>query len=357
MRFGPINRFVLFGGGTRLAAFAQHAIARGYGVIVCSAPRLLTAVLDGTTVTVEQHLRDMGIPFHSITDLRAFPLETLVDERTIGISFGAPWIFRNEHLVLFAGRLLNAHGTCLPENRGAATFSWQVMRDDRRGAFLFHEVDAGVDSGPIIAMESYMFPETCRTPAEYRAYHVAHEPDFFARFLDRLRVDDDFPHISQDEARATYFPRLATAEHGFVDWRWSGEEIAQFIAAFDDPYSGAMTFLRGARVTLHGATTHDRDGAFHPFMSGLIIRVHDDGIAIAAHDRTLVVRAVRPIVGEKPPVMRPGVRCATPQSVLDAARAFEAVYDAHGLRTDASRISSVAPSVWQPASSPSTSAP
>lgn len=332
MRFGSIDHLIFFGGGMRLLQCLDLARERGFRVEVVSAPRLLTAMLDDESVTVAAALHARGVSTFEVEDFRTFDLHALVTPQTIGISFGAPWIFRRADLDVFNGRLLNAHGTCLPENRGGATFSWQILRGDRRGAFLLHLVDNGVDSGAIVAVESYEFPVSCRTSANYRAYHLAHEPAFLGRFLDRLRADDDFPLVPQDEARATYFPRLATVHHAYIDWSWRAEEIARFIAAFDRPYDGAMTFHRGERVALRDAEATTRDGAFHPFMCGLVIRKRDDALSVAAVDGTVIVREVRLQDGSDAQLrIRPGHRLVTPRAVLEDALRFEAVYGARGL--------------------------
>lgn len=333
MRFGPINHLILFGGGARLLACLDLAQARGFRVEVVSAPRLLNATLDDGSGTVAAALRTRGVPTADVENLEVFDIHAHVTLQTMGISFGAPWIFRHAQIDAFGGRLLNAHGTCLPENRGGATFSWQILREDHRGAFLFHQVDTGVDAGPIVAMESYTFPDSCRTPADYRAYHLAREPLFLARFLDRIRNDDDFLLAPQDASQSTYFPRLATIHHAYIDWSWRAEEIVRFIAAFDRPCDGAMTFLRGAGVLLRDAETTTRDGTFHPFMRGLVIRKHDHSIAVAALGGTVIVRGIYRLDdgGDAYPNIRPGHRLITPRSVLDDALTYEAVYDARGL--------------------------
>lgn len=357
MQFGPINHLMLFGGGTRLLQCLDLARARGLRVDVVSAPRLLSAALDDGSATVESALRTRGVTVFVIEHLNGFAFDQHVTPQTIGISFGAPWIFRQEFIEAFRGRLLNAHGTCLPENRGGATFSWQILRGDHRGAFLLHQVDMGVDTGPVIYMEPYTFPPACRMPAEYRAYHLAHEPEFLARFLKRVLRNDDFPLTVQDEERATYFPRLATARHAYINWAWHAEEIARFIAAFDHPYDGAMTFHRGTRVALRGAEATTRDGVFHPFMRGLIIRKTGDGIAVAAGDGTVLVRTVCDANGAAYRAkVRPGHRFITPQAVLEDALAFEAVYDAHGLRV-VPPVTSPSVVVCPPPHSHSTSQP
>ena len=51
-------------------------------------------------------------------------------------------------------------------------------------------------------------------------------------------------------------------------------DIVRFIVAFDDPYSGASTFLKNEKVRLKNVHLHRGEVACHPFMSGLVLR-HD----------------------------------------------------------------------------------
>ena len=39
----------------------------------------------------------------------------------------------------------------------------------------------------------------------------------------------------QDEKNSSYWPRLNSKIHGWIDWSWSPKEISDFIKAFDDP--------------------------------------------------------------------------------------------------------------------------
>ncbi|MDO8435678.1 MAG: formyltransferase family protein, partial [bacterium] len=262
-----------------------------------------------------------------------FALEQYLTDRTLGISLGAPWIFRKPFIERFHGRLINGHGTRLPRNRGGATFSWQLMRGDYSGCHLFHLIDGGIDTGPIIFSNEFMFPETCRTPIDFQRVYRDTEIDFFGSFFAKIRAGEEFTVTQQDEHVSTYFPRLSTLHNGYINWEWSAEEIARFISAFDEPYEGASTFHLGERVFLHGASATSFDGTFHPFMSGLVYRNFEGALSIAARDGSVVVRRVVREGGEDiTNRIRAGARFVTPREILDAALAYIAQYDARGLR-------------------------
>ncbi len=331
MRFGHIDTIILFGGGQRLVNFLS--LAKNYKTIVLSAPRLLNISLDQEAVTVEQYFMKHGIGYYCVEDLNNFDINPYINAHTLGISFGAPWIFKPEFINKFKGRLINAHGARLPKNRGAATFSWQIMRRDHGGCHLFHIVDGGIDTGTIIFKNEFDFPETCRTPKDYKNFFMAGEMEFFKEFMRKLEREEDFEEIPQDEEKSTYFPRLSTAHHGWIDWSWRTKDIVQFISAFDNPHEGASTFLNGKRVFIKDAAVDMSEGGFHPFMAGLIIRTVPGSILVAVKDGGIMLRSLRDEHGtDIMNAIRPGHRLATPISHLDAARAFTAVYTPQGLK-------------------------
>jgi methionyl-tRNA formyltransferase len=140
------------------------------------------------------------------------------------------------------------------------------------------------------------------------------------------------------ETFSSYFPFLATAQHGYIDWRWSTDEIERFICAFDRPYRGASTFLGEDRVFLRDCHAEYVDGRFHPFHAGLVYRATAEALYIATRHGAIVARHLEDERGRLVlEGVKPGQRLVTPQSVLETALRFEAVYDAHGLVEPARR--------------------
>lgn len=68
------------------------------------------------------------------------------------VSFGYRHIIREPHLSRFAGRLLNIHISLLPWNRGADPNFWSWFDDTPKGVSI-HHIDAGIDSGPLVAQQ------------------------------------------------------------------------------------------------------------------------------------------------------------------------------------------------------------
>jgi methionyl-tRNA formyltransferase len=244
-----------------------------------------------------------------------------------------PWIFRAPVLELFGDRLVNFMGIDLPRYRGGAHYTWQILRQDRRGSVNLQLINEVVDSGAIVKHREYLFPASARVPSDYFAAAGAVERSFLAEFLDEVKRNADFPLQGIQEKFAQHFPYLHTRSQAFVDWRWEVDEIERFVCAFGDPYPGASTFLEGRRVFLHDARAEYGDGPFHPFLAGLVYATGATGVCVACRGGTLrVSRIVAEDGSDVTRDVRVGRRLVTPQGDLDAAMEFRAVYTSAGLR-------------------------
>jgi methionyl-tRNA formyltransferase len=262
---------------------------------------------------------------------------SLLAGEMIAMSFGARWIIdKKTRDLLFRGLVLNSHGTRLPNDRGGGGFSWRIMRGDRIGMLVLHQMDDGIDTGPIVASEEYILPRQMQTPAEHEAYYFKELSRFACDFLRRVISGTcHFEVQPQSNFSATYYPRLHTATHGWIDWSWPGADIERFILAFDDPYPGARTYWRGEAVVLRSCQLHVGEIGHHPFQVGLVVRNNRKWLTIAlGGQHCLLVSDVRDENGrDLLPHIKEGDRLFTPQSKLDQAQMTRAWVTANGLKT------------------------
>jgi methionyl-tRNA formyltransferase len=321
--------FVLFGGGGLLLDFARRALAAGHAVSAVCGPAHAREAIDGATLRFL--LNTLGVSVLETSALSAEALAPHVGGATVGVSVSAPWIVRQDVIDLFGGRLLNVHGSDLPHNRGGGGFTWQILRGDRRGGLSLHLLTAAVDVGGLVLQRTFEYPDTCRTPADFAAYRVAHEHAFIDAFLAQIASGSPFDVCPQDESRAIYWPRVSTAVNGFVDWSWTADEIVRFVAAFGAPHAGAGTYLGEAEVRFSGCHADASDGDFHPFQAGLVFRVHAGEVHVAARGGAVVITQWTDATGGEAPPVRVGARFHTPAAVLDRARRARLVVSADGL--------------------------
>ena len=330
--FGKVDSVVLFGGGQALLSMLEYVRQTGWSVAVFTSPRQMADVVASSGKSFSEELRDLGI-VPCVTDSLSenTEVERLASAGTIGISLDAPWIFKKEFIDRFGGRLVNCHGMRLPQYRGGGGYTWPVMRRSRLGYSLIHRVTPGIDDGEIIAVREFVFPDWCKQPGDYFQVTAQEDRILFGQFISAVAAGGSFKSIGQPEYLSVYFPRLHTPSHGLIDWSWKSADIVSFIAAFDRPYPGASTFLRGKRIYLRSATEVPSDGQFHPFQAGLVYRIWQGAYFVAARNRGIRVESIVSAEGGSLPSVRLGDRLHTPASALDTARQFRASYDARGL--------------------------
>jgi methionyl-tRNA formyltransferase len=136
----------------------------------------------------------------------------------------------------------------------------------------------------------------------------------------------------QSEQLSTYWPRLSTDHHGWIDWSWDASEIERFVLAFSTPYRGASTTLDGQRVHVMDAYAVLSEASFHPFQAGLVYRALPGRLFVAARQSAIVITSIRsPSGGELREPVRAGARFVTPYDKLDDARMFRSVYSPDGI--------------------------
>ena len=257
-----------------------------------------------------------------ITDERASAarLRDAVDvaESTF-ISVGAPWIFSAAFLNELGAAVLNLHGTRLPRDRGGTVFSWQILSGLRTGMCLLHELTPGIDDGPIVAYEEFIYPAECRKPVDYIRVYNERNVEFLKSYLEA--PERESTRYLQPPYLSTYWPRLRADVNGWVDWSNTVGELERFICAFDEPYGGARTQHRGRTVVLRDVYAQRAEPSYHPFQTGIVLRNNKRWLTVAVSGGELLVCSVQGIDGsDLLPTIRPGDRLYTGADQLSDAR-------------------------------------
>ncbi|MBT7555523.1 hypothetical protein HN615_01190 [Candidatus Woesearchaeota archaeon] len=330
MKFNKINRILLFGGSQCLVELSKYFIASdSCDLYVYTSDRQLKDIIYGNSATLKTALEYNNIDYCTCTDINnEESLKSLITDSTLGIGLGEDWIFTQDTIGLFDGRLLDLMGVRLPQYRGGAHYTWQILRGNKIGACNLQVVNSdtvqGVfDSGEIIKSKEYFFPASARTPSDYFEHAVIEEVSFIKSFIDEVNSGFDFKFTTLQEGFSQYYPRLNTIKNAFIDWSWSADNIDKFICAFDDPYAGASTFLDEERVFLKKCYSESNEGGFHPFQSGMIYKINNNAIFIATITGTIVVKEVLDLRGKNIMTsIRNGSRFYTPNKELERSQYF-----------------------------------
>lgn len=335
MKLGPISGVTLVGGGQLLRRLVLWAVSESIEVRVLTSPRLADERQGGGD-TLGRFLTRLGVKHAVAANLEDASVTDLFEgtKNHFFLSLGAPWIFKEQDLArLFGGRLFNAHGTGLPNDRGGGGYSWRILMGKRFGFCTLHLVDAGVDTGPVAAIEEFLHTPRARVPQDFFEENQERYFPFITAFIDKYRLAEAEVFLeTQPNWLATYWPRLSTDLQGLIDWSLSGQEIERFICAFDAPYSGASTFLGKKRVSLKSVSLSSQEESFHPYQSGLVFRRNDVWLCVAVPGATLVVQSVTSADGSDVlGGVKVGDRFFTPGSFLEVAR-DRVSYGPSGLR-------------------------
>ncbi len=337
--YGKIDHFLLIGGGFLLGEFAVHLKKKGYQVNVFVAKRHVDEVISDEGFSFKELLEKNKIEYHSPRDINEDEVFIEAGNRGgMGIGFGETWSFTKRTTELFNGRLLDVMGIRLPQYRGGAHYTWQILRKNKVGACnlqLINEemIQGEYDSGKIVKSAEYLFSSKARIPKDYFKEAIGNEFEFLKEFVEELESGRSFNLFPVPESFSIFFPRLHTKSQAYIDWSWKTDEIETFICAFDDPYPGSSTFLNNKRVFLKGCQVEYNDGPFHPFQVGLIYRIDSNGVYIGTKNGTLIVQVVLGENGENLiRDLKVGDRFYTPRKNIEDALQFRADYDSNGLK-------------------------
>jgi methionyl-tRNA formyltransferase len=105
-------------------------------------------------------------------------------------------------LVAGAARILNLHLGKLPEYRGMRPVNWALKNGERIAGVTLHEVDSGIDTGPIVAQATFsIWPEVDEVRDVWLRAVYAGE----GLLRSVLPIVDRAEAVPQDESRAHYY--------------------------------------------------------------------------------------------------------------------------------------------------------
>jgi methionyl-tRNA formyltransferase len=162
---------------------------------------------------------------------------------------------------------LNLHASLLPRWRGAAPIQAAIAAGDCETGITAMYMDEGLDTGDILLQRSVeILPNDTGGSLHDRLARIT--PEALLESL-RLVAAGNAPRIAQDNARATYAPKLKR-EHGLIDWSESAEAIDRKIRAYN-PWPGAFMKVDRQNLKVFSASVVDLNG-----QPGEVLRSDED---------------------------------------------------------------------------------
>jgi methionyl-tRNA formyltransferase len=190
---------------------------------------------------------------------------------------------------------INLHASLLPKYRGAAPINWAIINGETRTGLTTMQIDAGLDSGPILLQtESEIGPDET-APELARRLAEAGAP-LVVESLRRLERGEIAPR-QQDHAQATLAP-LLKKEHGKIDWSLAALEIYNRIRGLD-PWPGAFTSFRGKLCHVWGRPARVSDESAHEKTAPGTLLLHGDELYVACGEKTALRLEALQLEGRK----------------------------------------------------------
>ena len=184
---------------------------------------------------------------------------------------------------------LNLHPSLLPRHRGATPIPAAILAGDAETGVTLMKMDAGLDTGPIVAQERIAIEDTGTTPdLEELLEMVARN------LLDRNLVPwirGELDPRPQSETGAT-LTRPLRREDGRLDPAVPAVLLERWIRAYL-PWPGTFIQTGDGRVGVLGASLAQGDPSDVP---GQIVQ-HGEGLALATAEGRLVLETVKPAGG------------------------------------------------------------
>jgi methionyl-tRNA formyltransferase len=186
------------------------------------------------------------------------------------------------------------HPSIVPAYRGGNALAWQIIEGETESGVSVFQVDAGVDTGPLVVQKRGVAIEpTDNTVSLYydRLYPLG--VDAMAEAVAAV-ADGTAKRTPQPEAGAS-FQGLVDDTVARIDWSKPGEVIDRLVRGCD-PAPGAWARLGDASVRLFGGRFEAGAVQAEP---GSVVDVDADGrLRIATHGGVLSVEKLR--VGDAP---------------------------------------------------------
>jgi methionyl-tRNA formyltransferase len=174
-------------------------------------------------------------------------LASFQPELIIVAAFGS--ILPQKVLSLTRFACINVHPSLLPRHRGPSPVANTILCGDEFTGVTIMLMDAGMDTGPILAQEKVgiSFTDTTGSLSSKLA-------DVSARLLLETLpkwLEGELRPQDQDESQAIY-SKLITSKDAELDWHLSAVELWRMVRAYN-PWPSCYTWCQGKRLKIHSA--------------------------------------------------------------------------------------------------------
>lgn len=194
---------------------------------------------------------NFGIPVYEIENINEeTKLLKLLNPDFVIVS-GWRQIINKEIFKIPKRDFIGFHPSLLPEGRGSAPIINTIIQGFRKSGLTMFYLNEGIDSGDIIGQIGFDVSKDDYALDIY--YKVIKAGKILIKQFLPLLIKNKAPRISQDDKKATYFPKRNLRDNEIKIDQESPEMIYRKIRAFSKPYNGAYIKVKNKRIVIQKA--------------------------------------------------------------------------------------------------------
>ena len=220
-----------------------------------------------STEALEKFCTGAGLPHARVAKINApdFLAQMRALAPDIIFSINNFQVIRDALMALPARGIINFHNAPLPKYAGSNAPTWAIFHGETTHGVTWHYVDAGIDSGDIVAQTRFEIPRDCTAIRLIMTCLVEGARLFAATLPAILRGDDT--RQPQDRAARSFFAMQAAPNGGRMALDWDFAALSRLVRCLHfHPFANDVAFAtmgcdgRLFRVDEIALVAHERRG-------------------------------------------------------------------------------------------------
>jgi len=261
----------------------QALVDAGHEVVAvyCQPPRAAGRGKRDRPSPVQVRAQDLGLQVRHPVSLKsdAAQAEFTALEADVGVVVAYGLLLPQPILAAPKHGCLNIHASLLPRWRGAAPIHRAVMAGDAETGICIMQMDAGLDTGPVLLRETTPIGREETTGQLHDRLSIMGAA-LIVKALDQI---EELTPQAQPEKGVTYAAKIDKAE-ARVDWTRPAAEVGRMIRGLS-PFPGAWCEAGGERLKLLGAREVEGSGAPGEVLGGFTVACGDGAIEVTKAQR------------------------------------------------------------------------
>ncbi len=322
------NKIILIGGGKLLLKTAEFFEKRRYDIRVILSVRHSKEKIKKKTF--KSILEKKNINFDVVRNInkdKKFLRYIKKNKDLLVLCIGPSWIINNEILKYLKNRIFNINCIPLPKYLGGAHFTWQILNNCLDCGIYLQKITNKIDKGAVVLGQKFKLNIKHPKPIDYFKVYETKINKFLIHLLNIFTKSKNLKTKLYKSffINREYYPRLNTNLNGMIDWSIETDEIIRFSRAFDEPYMGSSSFIKGKKIYLKNAKLFKKF-SFHPFTFGLILKKEGKKIFVATKGGLIRFDYLNDKIKSINKFVKQGERFFTPHDKLVYSKIYRPTY-------------------------------